>query len=150
MGEIGFADVSDIDSWMELVTLVRWNFPGLEMQEALDSYRATAIKNIARKSAICAKEGNRVVGVLLFLQNPQTLSCMAVHPDYRKQGIATGMINLMLSALPEGTDISVTTFRQDDEKGIAPRVLYKKFGFVEGELCHEHGYPLQKFILHRR
>jgi hypothetical protein len=29
---------------------------------------------------------------------------MAVHPDYRKGGIATEMINLMLSVMPEKMD----------------------------------------------
>jgi len=44
----------------------------------------------------------------------------------------------------------VYTFRENDEKGIAPRALYKKFGFVEGELNMELNYPHQKFILHRK
>lgn len=44
-------------------------------------------------------------------------------------------------------DISVSTFREDDEKGIAPRALYKKFGFKEDELIEEFGYPNQRFVL---
>jgi hypothetical protein len=43
----------------------------------------------------------------------------------------------------------VITFREGDEKGIAPRALYKKLGFEEAEFCNEFNYPEQKFILRR-
>ena len=34
----------DIDSWMELVKSVRWNFPGLETESALKEDRDTVLK----------------------------------------------------------------------------------------------------------
>lgn len=42
----------------------------------------------------------------------------------------------------------MSTFRENDVKGIAPRKLYKKFGFEEGELIEEFEYPNQRFVLH--
>lgn len=45
-------------------------------------------------------------------------------------------------------EISVSTFRADDEKGTAPRALYEKYGFVADELIEEFDYPNQKYILH--
>jgi hypothetical protein len=80
---IRFARETDINAWMDLVTLVRNNFPGLE-------------------------------------------------------------------TFPRDVAISVTTFRENDEKGIAPRSLYKKFGFVESEFVEKNGYLQQEFILHRK
>ena len=53
-----------------------------------------------------------------------------------------------IDELDRTKDITVTTFREGDAKGTAPRALYKKFGFVEGELVMEFGYPNQVFILH--
>lgn len=147
--DIGFAQMSDLPSWMELVKLVRWNFPGLETEEALADHRQTVMKNIQRGSAICARDGEKVVGVLLFSVQQSMLSCMAVHPDYRRQGIASSMIRLMLERLPAGRDVQVITFREGDEKGIAPRALYQSLGFVAGEFCNEFNYPEQKMILHR-
>lgn len=135
---------------MQLVELIRWNFPGLETKELIDGYRETVTKNINRNSAICAKESDKVVGVLLFSVKHNMLCCMAVHPEYRKKGIATRMIHLMLEQLPTNRDVVVTTFREEDEKGIAPRALYKNIGFVEDELCYEFNYPEQKFILRRK
>jgi len=146
---VGFATYEDLHSWIELVEKVRWNFPGLESNELLQSYQDTVIKNINRNSAICAKYDGEVVGILLFSFKHNMLSCMSVHPDYRNRSIATKMIELMLSQLSNDCDIMVTTFRDDDEKGYAPRSLYRKLGFVEDELCIEFNYPLQKFILHR-
>jgi len=116
----------------------------------MNAYRQTVIKNIKRKTAPCVKYKNDIIGVMLFSYNSKCLSCMAVHPDHRRKGIASAMIEKMLSLFPNNTDISVTTFREDDIKGIAPRQLYKKYGFEEDELITEFGYPNQKFILHRK
>lgn len=147
---IEFAKLEDLSYWMEMVDLVRWNFPGLDTEEMVQSYQDTVIKNINRNSAICAKHNKKVVGVLLYSVKYNMLCCMAVHPDYRQNGIATKMIDLMISQLPKNCDIVVSTFREDDEKGVAPRTLYKKIGFVEDELCYEFEYPHQKFILLRK
>ena len=75
---------------------------------------------------------------------------MAVNPNHRRKGIASAMIEKMISLFPDNLDISVTTFRENDIKGIAPRPLYKKYGFEEDELVIEFEYPEQKFILHRK
>ena len=44
---------------------------------------------------------------------------MAVHPDYRRQNIATRMVELMLPRMNQKMDIIVETFRAEDEKGNA-------------------------------
>lgn len=144
---IEFATMNNLASWMSLVEIVRANFPGLETQELLDEYRNTVIKNIERQSAICALHGNIVAGILLFSEKHNMISCMAVHPEYRRSGIARGMIELMLPKLDQTKDITVTTFREDDPKGVAPRALYQSLGFLPSELCIELGYPSQVFVL---
>lgn len=145
--QIGFATMRNLASWMSLVEIVRNNFPGLETQELIDGYRDTVIKNIERQSAICALRGNIVVGILLFSEKHNMLSCMAVHPEYRRRGIARRMIELMLTKLDQTRDITVTTFREGDLKGNAPRALYRSLGFEPSELCIEQGYPSQVFVL---
>lgn len=146
---IGLAELADIDLWMNFIEDLRWNFPGLETQEQLDGYIQTVIKNIRRHTAICAKDKAKIVGVILFSTNQNTLGCMAVEPSYRRCGIASQMIELMMQYLDRSRDVVVTTFCEGDEKGIAPRALYKKLGFIEGELCEEFNYPQQKFILQK-
>jgi GNAT superfamily N-acetyltransferase len=147
---IQFAELEDMDAWMHLVEIVRDSFfPGLETAQQLEAYRQIVIKNIERQTAICARHGSEVVGVLIFSLHSKTLSCMAVHPDHRRKGIATAMIEKMIPLFPEDVDIWVTTFREEDEKGLEPRRLYKKFGFVEDELIEEFDLPQQKFVLRR-
>lgn len=143
----GFAAMENLASWMSLVEIVRANFPGLETQEQLDAYRETVVKNIERQSAVCALHGNIVVGILLFSVNRNMISCMAVHPAYRRRGIAKEMIALMMTKLDRTKAITVTTFREGDPKGTAPRALYQSLGFVPSELCTEQGYPSQVFAL---
>ena len=67
--------------------------------------------------------------------------------DKRRRGIASLLLSKALEQLDRTKDISVSTFREEDEKGAAPRALYRKFGFVEDELIEEFGYPNQKFVL---
>lgn len=145
---LSFPEMNDIDSWIKMIDIVRDNFPGLDTAEKMDSYRQTVVKNIKRKTALCVKYEGDIVGVMIFSYNSKCLSCMAVHPNHRRKGIASAMIERMLSLFPNNTDITVTTFRADDIKGIAPRPLYKKYGFEEEELVTEFDYPHQKFILH--
>lgn len=135
---------------MKLIDVVRWNFPGLNTQGELENYKKTVEKNIRRKSAICALDNGKVVGFLLFSTKYNMLCHMAVHPDYREKGLASQMMNLMLNNLDRTKDIVVLTFRENDEKGVAPRALYKRFGFEPGELCYDMDYPEQKFILHAK
>lgn len=146
---VQFAEPEDIDSWMKLIEIVKDEFPGLETEEELEGYKRTVIKNINRKTAICVKSDDEIVGALLFSYKLKCLSWMAVHPDYRRKGIASALITKMLELFPSDVDISVTTFREGDAKGIAPRQLYKKFGFIEGDLVEEFNYPNQIFILKR-
>ena len=145
--EVEFGKVSYIDSWMTLVRKVSWNFPGLETEEGIIDHRNTVLKFISKNQAICVRENNRVIGVLLFSRYHNMICCLAVDPDFRRQGIASMLIEKALQELDRNRDITVSTFREDDEKGRAPRALYKKFGFKEGELTVEFGYPNQVFVL---
>lgn len=138
------AEEKDIPAWLSLVQIVSEDFPGL----SIDEYTQTLKKNIARKTALCEKEDGKIAGILLFSPHQQCLSCMAVHPGYRRSGIAAALIEEMLRLMPNG-DISVNTFREGDAKGVAPRSLYRKFGFQPDELLIEFDYPVQRLILKR-
>jgi len=139
--------LADIEPWMALVTRVRANFPGLETAEAIEDHRNTVLKFMRRGEAICMKDGDKIAGVMLFSSKHNMICCLAVAPEYRRRGAASAMLTEALSMLDHSRPITVTTFREGDEMGIAPRALYKSFGFTEGELCIELNYPCQVFIL---
>lgn len=145
---IQFGKSADIDGWMNLVEEISWNFPGLETKEKIDGHRETVLRFISKEQALCAKDANeKIVGVLLFSRGHNMICCLGVSPAYRRNGIASQLLSRALEQLDRTKDISVSTFREEDEKGNAPRALYRKFGFVEGELIEEFDYPNQRFIL---
>ena len=137
----------DIESWMDLVKLVSWNFPGLETEADIENHRKTVLRFMDENRALCVKETDKVVGVLLISKKHNMICCLAVAPEYRRKGIASALLEKALSELDRSNDITVTTFRDNDEKGIAPRALYKRFGFAEEKLMVENDYPVQRFVL---
>ena len=139
---------SDIDSWMQLVRKVSWNFPGLETEQSIEEHKMTVLKFMNDKRALCVRNEQDIVGVLLYSRKHNMICCLAVDPAYRKREIASLLLREAIDKLDRDKDITVSTFREDDIKGIAPRKLYKKFGFEEGELIEEFGYPNQRFVLH--
>ncbi len=146
--EVVFGDSSMIDSWMQLVRKVSWNFPGLESEESLDEHQQTVLKFMNKKQALCVSNRKTVVGVLLFSRSRNMICCLAVDPEHRKQGLASILLRKALDELDRSRVITVSTFRENDDKGIAPRALYEKFGFQEGEMTEEFGYPNQVFVLY--
>lgn len=146
--EVMLGTATDIVQWMILVDKVRWNFPGLEREEDIREHRGTVLKFMEQRRAICAKADGKIVGVLLFSRKHNMLCCMAVDPDYRRRHVATAMFERMLTFADRSQNIIVSTFREGDPRGEAPRAFYRKHGFVEGELCEEYMCPAQMFIRH--
>ena len=144
--ETVFGDKSCIDSWMQLVRAVSRTFPGLETEESIEEHKQTVLKFMSKKQALCVMNKGTVIGVLLFSRSRNMICCLAVDPAHRKQGLASILLRKALDELDRSMDITVSTFRENDEKGIAPRALYRKFGFQEGEMTEEYGYPNQIFV----
>lgn len=143
--ELGTA--ADIGSWMALVERVAWNFPGLETPEALAEHRDTVLRFMDEGRALCVKENGAVIGVLLFSVKHNMICCLAVEPEQRRKGVASALLREALARLDRSRDVTVTTFREDDERGSAPQALYQRFGFLPGRLDMEFGSPVQEFIL---
>ena len=145
--EVEYGVLRDIGPWMELVKQIRWNFPGLETQLALEDHQQTVVRFMGEHRALCVKNGDKVIGVLLLSKKHNMICCLGVAPEHRRNGIASALLEKALSELDRSNDITVTTFRDNDEKGIAPRALYKRFGFAEEKLMVENDYPVQRFVL---
>ena len=145
--EVCFGNPADIGHWMNLVRQVSWNFPGLETERDLEEHRQTVLKFMGKRQALCVKSDDQIQGVLLFSRNRNMICCLAVSPKHRREGIASKLLEKALDELDRNRDITVSTFREGDAKGVAPRSLYRKFGFLEGELTVEFDYPNQVFVL---
>lgn len=145
-----YATPQDIGNWMSLVNQIRQNFPGLETQEGLDDYKATVLKFIDKRQAICVKpdapSDQRIAGIMLFSRGKNVICCLGVSPVFRRRGVASLLMEEALLNLDQSKEISVSTFRAEDEKGTAQRALYEKYGFVPEALIREFGYPNQRLI----
>lgn len=147
--EIGFGRECDIDNWMQLVNKVKENFPGLETKEALDEHRNTVLDFMSKQGAICAKDKDKIVGILLFAKEENMLCFLAVDGEYRRQHIAEQMVSYMLTYMDAKKEVVVTTYREGVPEGTAARAFYKRLGFAEGRLTEEFGSPVQEFVLKR-
>ena len=145
--KLEYGNKGDIGKWMELVREVRGNFPGLETEDGISSHEETVLKFMGKRQAICVKDGGEIAGVMLFSRGYNMICCLAVAPVMRRKGVATMLMDEALSQLDRARDITVSTFREGDPWGDAPRALYKKYGFIEGELTVEFDYPNQVFTL---
>ncbi len=138
---IGLAEGKDIPQWLELIKAVEDYFPGLDYAE----YEAILRDSIIKRCALVAKFNDTIAGVLIFSKEDKQIGFLAVHPDYRKLGIARKLVEFMYQQFPKNTEIFVVTYREGDKLGEAARFFYKSIGFYEGELIMEFGYPCQRF-----
>lgn len=142
MISIDYGRSEDIEHWMRLVRKVSDSFPELETEEALTEHRQTVLDFMARREAICAKENDDIVGVLLFSKENNMLCFLAVDPIYRRQRIAEKMFRFILPQMSSGKPITVTTCRE----GVSTRAFYKRIGFTEGKLTSKFGSTVQEFV----
>lgn len=119
--EVELGKEHDIDHWMHLVDRVKENFPGLETKDALDEHRDTVLDFMSKGCAICAKNEEKIVGVLLFSKNPNVLCFLAVDAGYRRHYIAERMVSYMLACMEPKSKVVVTTYREDVSEGVAAR-----------------------------
>lgn len=146
MISIDYGFSRDIEHWMRLVQKGSNSFPGLEKEEALTEHRQTVLGFMSRQEAICAKQDDEIVGVLLFSRENNMLCFLAVDPIYRRQHIADKMFKFMLLHMRTDKAITVTTYREGVPEGIAARAFFKRIGFTEGKLTEEFGSPVQEFV----
>ena len=93
------------------------------------------------------EEDGRIAGLLMCSKETKELSFLAVHPEYRKKGVAKRLIVKMVEWFTSGDIISVVTFREGDPKGISARACYHACGFVDDENLIVFDYPCQRLVL---
>lgn len=144
---IDYGTSEEINSWMALVQMVSSSFPGLETEEALAEHRRTVLDFMRKQEAVCAKEKDTIIGVLLFSKADNILCFLAVDPALRRQHIAERMFHFALPLMTPGRKITVTTWLEGTTEAKAARAFYQQMGFVPGRLTVEFGCPVQEFVL---
>jgi len=149
------ATKKDIQGWVELAAEVEYLFGAM-----LDnpSFIGALEKNINRGTAYCVRESNGspgsnlLGGVLVSSSNVPNfkIGWLSVSSQSRGRGVATVLLNHVLSLVQPSSEVSVITFGDDIPDGKAARSLYKKFGFIpSNELIPNgpEGGSRQKFVL---
>ncbi len=126
-----------------MMELVKDDFAGYEETDFLNAVHMAAEK----KEALLEEQGGMAVAILLFSREMKEISFLAVHPDFRKKGIARRLIMEMLTNFEKGDILQVVTFREGDEKGAAARACYHACGFVDDDELTVFEYPCQKMRL---
>lgn len=141
--EISYAALADIPGWMNFITLVIDGFPCLEESAHLEQVR----QYVQRRQALIMRDGSTLIGAAAFSRQAGSIDFLAVHPQYRRYGVAKAFLDFMMCNLFAGREISITTFREGDKADTGQREEYKRLGFAESELLTEFGYPAQRLIL---
>ena len=141
--DIRFASLSDADDWMELVRLTIDGYPCLDETEYAHNLR----RYIAEKRALILRDEGMAVGVMGFSADSGRIDFLAIHPQYRNLGMTGLFLDKLASELPEGTELSLTTYRAGDKADTGYREEFCRLGFAEKELLLEYGYPVQRLVL---
>ena len=142
--DIGIAEQGDIPAWMDLMRLVIDGYPVLDEVD----YLHEITKAIEEKRALILKEGNVLIGAMVFSRNSGSIDFLGIHPQYRNQGIQKLFLEVLLEVYLPGQEISMTTYREGDKADTGHRDLLKCLGFAERELLIEYGYPTQRFVFY--
>ena len=140
---IKFATLTDVDDWMELVSLTIDGCPCLDK----DDYTANLYQYIADKKALILRDVGLAIGVMGFSPDTGSIDFLAVHPQYRHLGITKLFLDKLADELLYGKEITLTTYRAGDKADTGWREEYRRFGFTERELLVEYGHPTQRFVL---
>lgn len=132
----------DIGRCMACVELVKDDFAGYEEEEFMQAIR----KAIYNREGLIYDIDGTAAGMLTFSYSEKEILFLAVHPQYRKRGIASEMLGKVKSFFEEEEVIHVITFRKGDPKGIAARACYAACGFTEAEEVVVFDYPCQKLV----
>lgn len=141
--DILFATNDDVDDWMELVSLAIDGYPCLNEVE----HRENLHRYIAEKRALLLRDDDMLIGAMGISYESGSIDFLAIHPQYRKLGIARVFLDKLIDELFCGKEITITTFREGDKADTGYREELRQLGFAERELLIEYGYPTQRFVL---
>lgn len=133
----------DREKILSMMELVKDDFAGYKEEDFL----AALFEAISRNEAFIEERAGKSAGLILFTKAEKELTFLAVPPEYRKNGVAKGLIQRMAECFTAGDQVSVVTFQAGDPKGIAARACYHSCGFTDAEELVVFDYPCQKMIL---
>jgi AraC-like DNA-binding protein len=140
---ISLAGGSDIGGWMRLMRLAIDGFPCLEENEHVDAL----MRHVSGGSAFIMRENDIATGIMMITPETGSIDFLAVHPLFRKRGVARALVARAIGEMLSHSEISITTYREGDRADTGYRGELVGLGFTGSELLVEFGYPTQKMVL---
>ncbi|HOO89771.1 MAG TPA: GNAT family N-acetyltransferase [Syntrophales bacterium] len=140
---ITLAREENIPEWMRLVQLVIDGFPCLNENEHIETLK----RYIAQNRAFIMNDSGVTVGIMMISREAGNIDFLGVHPLYRNRNIANALFVKAMNELISHNKMSITTYREGDKADTGYRNSLQEFGFAEGELLVEFGYPTQKMTI---
>jgi len=142
------ATEADIASWLELAREVEPLFG------PMPDFEAVLHRNIARRSALCWRDGGEVAGGVLLggpSRADRWINWLAVRGSRRRAGVGARLLEAALDRFPPPCTVSLDTFGDDNPAGAAARRLYLRYGFEPRQMVEPgpEGGTRQLFVLVR-
>ena len=138
--DIVFATIEDVDDWMELTRLTIDGYPCLNETD----YHIKLLRHISEKSALILRDDGMLIGAMGISYMNGSIDYFAIHPQYRRLGVAKVFLDKLMDDLLRGKEISTSTYRAGDKADTGYREELQRLGFAERELLVEYGYPTRK------
>jgi GNAT superfamily N-acetyltransferase len=105
-----------------------------------DGFHTFIRRKVAQHEAFIVRDGgsNEVKGLIAISHHNSAISWLAVFEKHRGKGVGSSLLAKAITELGRGNEISVVTFRADNEAGIPARKLYQKFGFIDYDVNYYH------------
>jgi ribosomal protein S18 acetylase RimI-like enzyme len=129
---IEIASKEIIPAWENLAREVESLFEG--RMAGQKDFRAFMARRIAQHEAFIVrdnKKSGKLLGLIAISHKNNTISWFAVSEKHRNEGIGEMLLAYAVNDLDKTREISVITFRENQEKGLPARKLYQKFGFKD-------------------
>jgi GNAT superfamily N-acetyltransferase len=128
--QVELATPEIIPAWVELSREVELLFEGAMAEDK--GFHEFMHRKIAQQDAFIVRDeanSNELMGLIAVSRTNNAISWFAVSEKHKRKGIGSRLLENAIKELDNTNEISVVTFREDNQQGIPARKLYKKFGF---------------------
>ena len=143
---ISYATQADLPSWMKLVRLLRWNFPGLETEEALSEYEKNAAQEYWSQQRNLCKGSRANCWNIAFFAPSQRAFLHSDPPRLQAAGNCLKADWQNASKARRHKGYHCFHLSERGSKGQCPARALSKLGFKAGELTEEFVYPTQNLF----
>ena len=145
-----FAKSDDLTKWIDVANDVG------EIMRVSEMGKNTAFVEYAKRkleqdNAIMAYDNhnNECAGFIGFSRTNNSITWLGVKKNYRKKGIGSKLVSLVLNELNHSKTITVNTYPANYPPGQPARKLYSQHGFIEtnGEVFLIDGLEMVEFSI---